>query len=104
MVKKASTFRVSIVLIDCCTIIICAAHQVVTYEVAVGMEQCRLACGGHGYSLASGFPELYGLTVGACTYEGDNIVMLLQVARLVLSLLNLHECAVCTLASSSKQH
>jgi len=53
----------------------------VTFEVARGIEQCRLSCGGHGYSQASGLPELYTNMVGACTYEGDNIIMFLQVAR-----------------------
>ena len=24
--------------------------SVVSYEVALGIEQCRMACGGHGYS------------------------------------------------------
>ncbi len=54
---------------------------IVSWEVARGIEQCRLSCGGHGYSAASGLPELYALAVGGCTYEGDNIVMLLQLAR-----------------------
>ncbi|PIO56288.1 hypothetical protein TELCIR_22313, partial [Teladorsagia circumcincta] len=49
-----------------------------------GIEQCRLACGGHGYSLASAFPEIYAYSVGGCTYEGENIVMLLQVARFLM--------------------
>ena len=55
--------------------------SVVSWEVAQGIEQCRLACGGHGYSQASAFPEIYSYAVGGCTYEGENIVMLLQVAR-----------------------
>ncbi|KAI6223755.1 Acyl-CoA oxidase dehydrogenase and Acyl-CoA oxidase domain containing protein [Aphelenchoides fujianensis] len=58
--------------------------SVVSWEVANGIEQCRLACGGHGYSLASAFPEIYAYAVGGCTYEGENIVMLLQVARQLL--------------------
>ncbi|CAD5234691.1 unnamed protein product [Bursaphelenchus xylophilus] len=58
--------------------------SVVSWEVAQGIEQCRLACGGHGYSQASGFPEIYAYAVGGCTYEGENIVMLLQVARQLL--------------------
>uniref|UniRef100_A0A915PWU0 Acyl-coenzyme A oxidase n=1 Tax=Setaria digitata TaxID=48799 RepID=A0A915PWU0_9BILA len=57
---------------------------VVTWEVAKGIEQCRLACGGHGYSHASGLPEIYSFAVGGCTYEGENIVMLLQVARFLM--------------------
>ncbi|KAI6213949.1 Acyl-coenzyme A oxidase [Aphelenchoides besseyi] len=55
--------------------------SVVSWEVAQGIEQCRLSCGGHGYSQASGFPEIYAYAVGGATYEGENIVMLLQVAR-----------------------
>lgn len=54
---------------------------VVTFEVQQGIEQCRLACGGHGYSHASGIPELSAFSCGSCTYEGDNIVLLLQVAK-----------------------
>ncbi|CAJ0595672.1 unnamed protein product [Cylicocyclus nassatus] len=58
--------------------------SVVSWECAQGIEQCRLACGGHGYSLASAFPEIYAYSVGGCTYEGENIVMLLQVARFLM--------------------
>uniref|UniRef100_A0A1I7ZZZ7 Acyl-CoA_dh_1 domain-containing protein n=1 Tax=Steinernema glaseri TaxID=37863 RepID=A0A1I7ZZZ7_9BILA len=58
--------------------------SVVSWEVAQGIEQCRMACGGHGYSHASGLPEAYGYAVGGCTYEGENIVMLLQVARFLM--------------------
>lgn len=53
-----------------------------------GIEECRKLCGGHGYLCTSGLPELFAVYVPACTYEGDNIVLLLQVvpdlyARLV---------------------
>ncbi|KHN85811.1 putative peroxisomal acyl-coenzyme A oxidase [Toxocara canis] len=59
---------------------------VVTHQVALGIEQCRMACGGHGYSNASALPELYGTAVGGCTYEGDNIVLLLQTARFLMKM------------------
>ena len=49
-----------------------------------GIEQCRLACGGHGYSLASGLPKIYGNATPGCTYEGENTVLYLQTARLVI--------------------
>ena len=46
-------------------------------------EQVRLACGGHGYSAASGLPKIYARVTMACTYEGENTVLLLQTARSV---------------------
>ncbi len=46
-----------------------------------GMEEMRLACGGHGYSSASAFPEIYANQNPAATYEGENTVMMLQSAR-----------------------
>jgi acyl-CoA oxidase len=44
-----------------------------------GIEECRKLCGGHGFHTNSGLPELYASYVPACTYEGDNTVLLLQV-------------------------
>ncbi len=46
-----------------------------------GIERCRLACGGHGYSHASGLPKIYVNTTPGCTYEGENTVLYLQTAR-----------------------
>jgi acyl-CoA oxidase len=51
---------------------------------ADGIEVCRRACGGHGYSALSGLPELYGSYVGTVTAEGDNFLLLLQTARYLL--------------------
>ncbi|KAI4987237.1 hypothetical protein ZWY2020_020037 [Hordeum vulgare] len=45
------------------------------------IEECRKLCGGHGYLINSGLPELFAVYVPACTYEGDNVVLLLQVGR-----------------------
>eukprot|EP00249_Psilotum_nudum_P020477 c27721_g2_i1 orf=399-2420(+) len=55
-----------------------------TSVTADGIEECRKLCGGHGYLCASGLPELYAAYVPACTYEGDNIILLLQVARYLM--------------------
>ncbi|EDV23301.1 uncharacterized protein TRIADDRAFT_27529 [Trichoplax adhaerens] len=46
-----------------------------------GVEICRRACGGHGYSNASGFQRFYENWLGSATYEGENTVMYLQAAR-----------------------
>lgn len=50
------------------------------------IEACRLACGGMGYSLASGLPQLYMRAVPSQTYEGDNTVLYLQTARFLQKL------------------
>ncbi|KAM0934278.1 putative acyl-CoA oxidase, acyl-CoA dehydrogenase/oxidase and middle domain superfamily [Dioscorea sansibarensis] len=55
-----------------------------TSVTADGIEECRKLCGGHGYLCSSGLPELFAVYVPACTYEGDNIVLLLQVARFLV--------------------
>lgn len=60
--------------------------SVVSWQASQGVEQCRLGCGGHGYTCASALPQLYGLTVGGCTYEGENLVMLLQLSRYLMKL------------------
>jgi acyl-CoA oxidase len=45
--------------------------SVTSFQAAQGMEQCRLACGGHGYLMASGIPTIFGVVVGGCTSEGE---------------------------------
>lgn len=59
----------------------CCLKAVSSADSALGVEICRLACGGHGYMTSSSFPNTYGLTTAMCTYEGENTVMLLQTAR-----------------------
>ncbi|XP_072276971.1 peroxisomal acyl-coenzyme A oxidase 2 [Pyxicephalus adspersus] len=49
-----------------------------------GVEVCRKACGGHGYSLYSGIPSIYTKVVASCTYEGENTVLHLQAARFLI--------------------
>ncbi|XP_031552930.1 peroxisomal acyl-coenzyme A oxidase 1-like [Actinia tenebrosa] len=51
-------------------------------------ENCRLCCGGHGYSVFSMLPDIYMLINASCTYEGDNVVLFLQVARYLLKCVN----------------
>ncbi|KAF8382351.1 acox-1.1 [Pristionchus pacificus] len=59
------------------------------FQVGLGIEQCRMACGGHGYSVGSGLPQLYGVQIGGCTYEGENMVMLQQTARYLMKAVKL---------------
>lgn len=59
----------------------CCLKAVASSDAATGIEQLRLACGGHGYMDASNLPTTYGLVTATCTYEGENTVLLLQTAR-----------------------
>ena len=48
------------------------------------LEICRLACGGHGFSQYSGLPHLCQSYSANVTYEGENTVMYLQLARYLM--------------------
>ncbi|XP_072946829.1 acyl-coenzyme A oxidase 1-like [Epargyreus clarus] len=61
--------------------IACVMKALSSSESTALVEQCRLACGGHGFMLSSNFPQLYGIATATCTYEGENTVLLLQTAR-----------------------
>nr|XP_004669134.2 peroxisomal acyl-coenzyme A oxidase 2 [Jaculus jaculus] len=56
----------------------------ITDLCAQGAEVCRRACGGHGYSKLSGLPTLVNRATAACTYEGENTVLYLQMARFLV--------------------
>nr|XP_046186196.1 peroxisomal acyl-coenzyme A oxidase 1-like isoform X2 [Oncorhynchus gorbuscha] len=55
-----------------------------TWTASAGIEVCRMACGGHGYSRCSALPDIYVNFVPTCTYEGENTVMMLQTARFLI--------------------
>lgn len=62
----------------------CVLKAISTTDASLGIEICRLACGGHGYMTSSRFPQTYGLATAAMTYEGENTVLLLQTARYLM--------------------
>lgn len=45
------------------------------------IDECRQACGGHGYSGYSGFGQGYNDWVVQCTWEGDNNILTLSAGR-----------------------
>ncbi|KAL1955996.1 hypothetical protein VTO42DRAFT_7896 [Malbranchea cinnamomea] len=51
---------------------------------AEGLEVCRRACGGHGYSSNSGIGPWYADYLPTVTWEGDNYMLTQQVARYLL--------------------
>ncbi|RVE50662.1 hypothetical protein evm_004694 [Chilo suppressalis] len=62
----------------------CCLKAVGTSDAASGVERMRRACGGQGYLQSSYLPQLGAFTAAACTYEGDNTVLLLQTARFLV--------------------
>ncbi|XP_059764212.1 peroxisomal acyl-coenzyme A oxidase 1 isoform X3 [Balaenoptera ricei] len=55
-----------------------------SWTTNTGIEACRMACGGHGYSHCSGLPNIYVNFTPTCTFEGENTVMMLQTARFLM--------------------
>ncbi|KND02281.1 acyl-CoA oxidase [Spizellomyces punctatus DAOM BR117] len=49
------------------------------------IDQCRQACGGHGYSAYTGLASLYSDFAVHCTWEGDNTILTLQGGRYLIS-------------------
>lgn len=58
-----------------------------TDEACFAIDKCRLSTGGAGFASHSGFTDIYLNTSPNPTYEGDNIVMLLQASKFVFKLL-----------------
>ncbi|KAI7902305.1 uncharacterized protein BX663DRAFT_455060 [Cokeromyces recurvatus] len=51
------------------------------------IEECRRACGGHGYSLSSGLGQFYQDYLPKATWEGDNYLLTQQTTRYLLKLM-----------------
>lgn len=55
-----------------------------TQNAADGAEDARKACGGHGYLVISGLPEIVSSVTACCTFEGENYVLWKQVSRYLM--------------------
>ncbi|XP_037958448.1 probable peroxisomal acyl-coenzyme A oxidase 1 [Teleopsis dalmanni] len=62
----------------------CCLKAVCSHESTTGIEILRRACGGQGYLTSANFSQIYGVATAACTYEGENTVLLLQTARFLV--------------------
>ncbi|XP_059218836.1 probable peroxisomal acyl-coenzyme A oxidase 1 isoform X1 [Stomoxys calcitrans] len=59
----------------------CCLKAVCSEDASKGVEILRKACGGHGFMASANFGNIYANATAACTYEGENTVLLLQAAR-----------------------
>ncbi|KAJ5768719.1 hypothetical protein N7520_003278 [Penicillium odoratum] len=62
----------------------CGLKALASTTAGEGLETCRRACGGHGYSSFSGIGPLYADYLPTLTWEGDNYMLTQQVARYLL--------------------
>ena len=67
----------------------CGLKALASTTAAEGLEVCRRACGGHGYSSFSGIGYWYADYLPTTTWEGDNYMLTQQVARYVSDLRSL---------------
>lgn len=62
----------------------CGLKALASTTAGEGLEICRRACGGHGYSSYSGIGSYYADYLPTLTWEGDNYMLTQQVARYLL--------------------
>ena len=62
----------------------CGLKALGSTTAAEGLEVCRRACGGHGYSAFGGIGSWYADYLPTTTWEGDNYMLTQQVARYLL--------------------
>lgn len=55
-----------------------------SYDSAYGIERMRQGCGGHGYLTAANMGNIFTIATAACTYEGENTVLYLQVGKILI--------------------
>ena len=62
----------------------CTLKATTSYDASSGIEKLRQSCGGHGYLTAANLGNIFATATAACTYEGENSVLYLQVGKILL--------------------
>lgn len=64
--------------------VICSAKALITWSCRDAAQECREACGGHGFLKAARLGDIRNVNDPCVTYEGDNNILVQQTSNWLL--------------------